>query len=453
MRMTRPGNLVIGAEVAPGGPVYRGFMTFFDTIARRRVPSAVVDTALAVLLSLGSLSSVVKTMTTPGGPGLPALGIALALLTGVPLIVHRRWPVPVLVVVSLAAAALQGLDYVPQPVGPHGVAIGPVYVAVAVAVFLTALRICRPCSLRLLAAVILATTLAEIELGQGYRLSAAVTMNVLLVAAWALGELARARRALAADIVERAAAAEREKTANARAAVAQERARIARELHDIVAHNVSLMVVQTIAADRVLDRDPGKAHELHAGVEQTGRATVVELRRLLDVLRTDEDEEPARRPPQPHIDEIPGLLAAVGDAGLRVRSATLGSPRPLPAGTELTVYRVVQEALTNTLKHAGRTGATVTLDWGPAELVVTVSDDGRGADAGLVAPAPSAGGGHGLVGMRERVSAVGGRLDTGPRPGGGYVVRAVVPAPLPEDGGETEEGTVGHGRDTRAARR
>ncbi|MEU4098760.1 sensor histidine kinase [Streptomyces sp. NPDC026673] len=427
-------------------------MTFFDTIARRRVPSVVIDTVLAALLALGSLSTVVNTVTLPGGPDRAPLGYALALLTGLPLIVHRRWPVPVLVVVSLAAAALQGMEYIPQPVGAHGVSIGPVYLAVAVTVFLTALRICRSCSFALPAGIVLATSLAEFELDPGYRLSAVVTMNVLLVAAWALGELARARRAIAADIVERAAAAEREKTANARAAVAQERARIARELHDIVAHNVSLMVVQTIAADRVLDRDPVKARELHAGVEQTGRATVVELRRLLDVLRTDDDEEPARRPPQPHIDEIPGLLAAVGDAGLQVRSTTLGSPRPLPAGTELTVYRVVQEALTNALKHAGRTRAGLTLDWRPAELVVTVSDEGRGADADLVA-APPAGGGHGLVGMRERVSAVGGRLETGPRPGGGFVVRAVVPVPPPEDGGEAEEGTVRHGRDTRTARR
>ncbi|WP_431967237.1 sensor histidine kinase [Actinacidiphila sp. bgisy160] len=428
-------------------------MTFFDAIARRRVPSSVIDTVLAVLLVLGSLSTVVNTVTLPGGPGTAPLGIALAVLTGLPLVVHRRWPVPVLVVVSLAAAALQGMAYVPQPVGGHGVSIGPVYLAVAVTVFLTALRVRRSSSFALLAGVVLAASLAEIELDPGYRLSAAVTMNVLLVAAWALGELARARRAIASDIVERAAAAEREKTANARAAVAQERARIARELHDIVAHNVSLMIVQTIAADRLLDRDPGKAHELHTGVEQTGRATVVELRRLLNVLRTEEDEEPARRPPQPHIDEIPGLLAAVGDAGLRVRSTTLGAPRPLPAGTELTVYRIVQEALTNTLKHAGRTRAGVTLDWRPEELVVTVSDEGRAADAGLVATAASADGGHGLVGMRERVSAVGGRLETGPRPGGGFLVRAVVPAPLREEGCEAEEGTVRHGRNSRTARR
>ncbi|CAM5284435.1 histidine kinase OS=Streptomyces alboniger OX=132473 GN=CP975_19740 PE=4 SV=1 [Streptomyces alboniger] len=233
----------------------------------------------------------------------------------------------------------------------------------------------------------------------------------------------------------------------------QERARIARELHDIVAHNVSLMVVQTIAADRVQDRSPDKAHELHATVEQTGRDTVTELRRLLDVLRTDEEAAegtPSKEPPQPTIDALPSLVDAVRATGPDIDFEVSGPPAPLPAGYQLTVYRVVQEALTNTVKHAGATRTRVRLLWGeePGRLHVRVCDDGPGGVRGATArpPVPAGGSGHGLLGMRERIAATGGTLHTGPRPGGGYCVHAVLNLPEHDGiaGNASNGGTAHH---------
>ncbi|MGW3247443.1 sensor histidine kinase [Streptomyces sp. NPDC001070] len=368
----------------------------------------------------------------PAGHGLDAVGIALALMVGAPFAMHRRWPVAALLVVGAAAAALQARHSIPAPVAGAGAgaAIGTVLLAFAVAVFLTTVRSMRCPTYRLLAGTALAAGGTEVLIGGAGGIGSALVVDVLVVAAWALGCLVRARRAMAAEALEHAAALKREQVALARTAVVEERARIARELHDIVAHHVSLMIVQVIAADRVQSSDPGKTRELHAAIEATGRATIAELRRLLGLLRTEEDEAVAGRSPQPAISDIPSLLDSLRDAGLRVAEASTGIARRLPAGTELTAYRVVQEALTNTLKHAGHTHAAVTFDWQPDCLTVTVRDDGPRAGAhGSHAVAP--GGGHGLVGMRERVTAAGGTLHTGPQPDGGFLVRADLPLTPP----------------------
>lgn len=359
--------------------------------------------------------------------------LVLVLLTAAPLAVHRRVPLVTLLITASAATALQCLSYVPQVAGPHGTSIGPTYLAVTAAVFLTAVRRGPWLTTAVVWVFIPLDALAEALLAPaGHRQAGFVTVAVLLLAAWAFGRLARARAAIRDEAVERAAALEREQATNARAAVMHERTRIARELHDIVAHNVSLMVVQTIAADRVQDRTPDKAHELHAAVEQTGRATVTELRRLLGVLRTDEDDEgaPSKEPPQPTVDAVPSLIDSVRATGLDIDFAVSGTPLPLPAGTHLTAYRVVQEALTNTMKHAGPTRARVRLVWDddPARLTVRICDDGPADAAPAVrsATAIAHGTGHGLVGMRERVAAVGGTLHADPRPGGGYCVHVVL---------------------------
>ncbi|MFD5571244.1 sensor histidine kinase [Streptomyces cadmiisoli] len=415
-------------------------MTYLDSIARRRLPQAVVDVVLALLMVVAGLAVPAQ---PPAGPALrdpDVWRVLLVLLSGLPLAVHHKWPWPVLVITAASVGALQACHYIPPPVGPTGTLLGAPYLGLAVAVLLTAVR-SSPRTATLVVAVMIPTVaVAEALMEPGFRTANAVIMTTLLVAAWALGRLFRARKSMARDALERAAAVEREQTANARAAVAQERARIARELHDIVAHNVSLMVVQTIAADRVQDRDGAKAHELHRTIEHTGRAAVGELRRLLQVLRTDETEEgePSRQPPQPTLKEIPRLVESVSTAGLDVDFHSDGEPAALPAGSELAVYRVVQEALTNTLKHAGHTRTRLTLDWGPDQrLTVRVCDEGRrpGADL-LPVKAQVKGTGHGLVGMRERISAVGGTLYTGERPGGGFCVHATVPVPasLPDRG-------------------
>ncbi|MEU6091658.1 sensor histidine kinase [Streptomyces sp. NPDC047085] len=417
-------------------------MTYLDSIARRRVPQAVVDMVLALLVMVGGLAVPEQ---PAGGPPLShpdTWRLVLALLSGLPLAVHRKWPLAVLLSVAAAVGAMQACHYVPPPVGPAGTSIGVPYLGVAVATFLTAVRSSRRVATIVVTAVIPAVAVAEALIEPGFRTANAVTTMILLIAAWALGRLSGARKALAQDAVEKAAALEREQDANARAAVAQERARIARELHDIVAHNVSLMVVQTIAADRVQDRDAAKAHELHHIIEQTGRAAVGELRQLLHVLRTDENEDgaPGRQLPQPTLREIPRLVASVRTAGLDVDFTSRGEPAQLPAGSELAVYRVAQEALTNTLKHAGHTRARLSLDWGTdRSLTVRVCDEGR--RPGTILPTPRAavrGAGHGLVGMRERIAAIGGALHTGPRPDGGFCVHATVPVPAGSECGTTE---------------
>ncbi|WP_432172698.1 sensor histidine kinase [Streptomyces sp. Tue6028] len=240
---------------------------------------------------------------------------------------------------------------------------------------------------------------------------------------WATGCPLRVRRATTAGTLAYAAA-ERELRARTHTAVTQERARIARELHDIVAHNVSLIVIQAAAARRVRERDSGKIRALHDTIEETGRSTVVELRRLLNVLRAEESSG-REETGEPGIADIPCLLGAVREAGLRVEWTSAGTPRPVSAETGLTAYRTVQEALTNSLKHAGFPRVTVALCWEDEALTVTVRDDGR--PAGGERTALPVGGGHGLAGMRERVAAVGGTLHAGPRPEGGFVVRALLP--------------------------
>ncbi|MFD0312838.1 sensor histidine kinase [Streptomyces flavalbus] len=434
-------------------------MRVWGSFASRPVPGAVTDGALAVLTAATCLA--LPAAVPPGGADLRSPDgwwLALALLSTLPLAVHRMVPLASLLVMAVASGTLQHLSYVPQLAGPDGTSIGPTYLALAAAVFLTAVR-CAPRVTTFVAAVFIpSSAVAEAVLAPaGHRLAALLTDAVLLLAAWALGRLSRARAAVRDEAMRRAAALEREQAANARAAVMRERARIARELHDIVAHNVSLMVVQTIAADRVQDRSPDKAHELHATVEQTGRATVTELRRLLDVLRTDEDTgaAPSKEPPQPTIDALPALLDAVRATGLRADYEVSGTPVELPAGYHLTVYRIVQEALTNTVKHAGATRTRVRLLWDeePERLHVRVCDDGpvgAGPAPAVRAPVSPGGPGHGLLGMRERIAATGGTLHTGPRPGGGYCVHAVLHLPEP-DGTTNTGGTAHHGVHQRPA--
>jgi signal transduction histidine kinase len=241
-------------------------------------------------------------------------------------------------------------------------------------------------------------------------------------AAWGAGRTIRHRSRLAAELHEAAVRAEEQREADAAQAVADERRRIAREMHDVVAHSVSVMVVQAGGARRILERDPDRAVEAAKLIERTGRSALLEMRRLLGVLGTG--DEPAAMAPQPKLDELDALVARANEAGLPVSLHVEGERRPLPAGAEAAVYRVVQESLTNALKHAGSAPTDVLLRWDREALELTVADRGRGA----VPPSkalPS--GGHGIVGMRERVKVYGGELTALPRPDGGFVVRARIP--------------------------
>ena len=239
---------------------------------------------------------------------------------------------------------------------------------------------------------------------------------------WLAGFALRERAEEAEAAEARAAQAEREREAAARLAVAEERARIARELHDIVAHAVSVMVLQVGAIRHNLPETVAEDKDALQGVERTGRAALTEMRRLLGAMR-DEGQD-AELAPQPGLDSLESLLDEVGRAGLHVRLHREGEPSPLPRAIELSAYRIIQEGLTNALKHAQASHADVTLRYGPDELQLEIRDDGRGVSE-------NDGLGHGLVGVRERVKIYGGEMSSGPANGGGFVLRTRLPLEEP----------------------
>ena len=241
--------------------------------------------------------------------------------------------------------------------------------------------------------------------------------------AWVLGDSTRYRRAYYAALEERAARLEREADAQAQIATAAERARITRELHDVIAHHVSVMVVQADGAGYALDSNPERARQALAAISATGRQALSEMRRLLGLLRSGDAR--TELAPLPGLGQLRELVEQALAAGMSVSLTQEGEPHPLPEGAELAAYRVVQESLTNTRKHAGLAAvatASVTLRYDDDGLVVQVSDDGRGGAAAGDAT------GHGLAGMRERVEMYGGTLTAGPLPQGGYRVTARIPA-------------------------
>jgi signal transduction histidine kinase len=241
-----------------------------------------------------------------------------------------------------------------------------------------------------------------------------VTFSVAWIIGFALGQRLRET-----DATKRLAdEAELEREEQARLAVAEERARIARELHDVVGHSVSVMTVQAAAVRRLLESDQDKEREALLVVEQTGREALAEMRRMVGVLRRPE-EAPALAP-QPSLEHLEQLLATTREAGLPVELRIEGTPSELPPALDTTAYRIIQEALTNAVKHANAGRADVLVRYGNGTVELIVSDDGRGNGDG-------GGSGHGLVGMRERVSVYGGELEAGPQAGGGFRLRATLP--------------------------
>jgi signal transduction histidine kinase len=247
--------------------------------------------------------------------------------------------------------------------------------------------------------------------------------GLVATASWLVGLGWYRRSAYAAALQERAERAERERETAARVAVAEERARIARELHDVVAHSVSVMVLQTGAVRRLLNEHQTREREALGSVERTGREALAEMRRLLGVLRAPDEQ--AELAPQPGLSELPALVARTEAAGLPVALRVEGEPGALPLGIDLSAYRIVQEALTNTLKHAGPAHAKVAIRYERGAIDIEIADDGRRAPT-------DNGGGHGLVGMRERATLYGGELTAGAREGGGFVVHARLPVPAGE---------------------
>jgi signal transduction histidine kinase len=259
-----------------------------------------------------------------------------------------------------------------------------------------------------------------------------VALAAVVFGVWAFGERRRTRTLYVAQLEERAAQLEHDRDQEAKLAVSAERTRIAREIHDVVAHGLSIMIVQADGGLYAADASPDQAKKALATIGDTGRASLSEMRKMLGLLKQDTTAEldPDQPRPQPGVSQLPELIDNVRQAGLAVNYQVTGQPRNLPALLGLTAYRIVQEGLTNTLKHAGPGAQTcVELDYGREVLTVVVTDDGRGAAAAVGTDL-----GHGLVGMRQRVSISGGTVSAGPRVGGGYEVTARLPYELTTGG-------------------
>jgi signal transduction histidine kinase len=380
-------------------------------IRRARRPGPLFwDVALAIALAAVSLATISDTSAEDASRSAPdrPLGIVipLTLAATLPAALRRRYPIQVLATTLAAALAMEvlynsfqfaGALVAIYTVGAHVARPTSVYVAAATALFLAASSLGEH-------------HLGRVELGLAY---------AVFAAAWLLGDNLRTRRAYLRALEERAAQLEREREENARRAAAEEQARIARELHDIIAHNVSVMTVQAAAAGDVFDTQPGRAREALGSIESTGREALTELRRLLGNVRAREGSSSLA--PQPGLARLDALIEQVRSAGVAVEVTVEGESRELPPGLDLSAYRIVQEALTNTLKHAHASRANVLVRYGTEALDVGIVDDGRGAtDDGAER-------GHGIIGMRERAALFGGHLWVGPAPGGGFAVHAHIP--------------------------
>jgi signal transduction histidine kinase len=409
-----------------------------------RHPASTDAAIAAVLTTLGLFSLwLARVPLAPYYPSFSvAWGVGAMLAMTLPLAVRHRFPATVLIVTSVAFAAFR-IKHVPEPTISSVVPFLAVYGAGA---YLPARRAGW---LRLIAVAVFSGVLAHglfvvdiraqlsdiaadrLRLAVLAQQTYAVLLNLFFfAAAWLLGDAVRRRRERDAELAQRAAELAQANAVIAGQAVTEERVRIARELHDVVAHHVSVMGIQAGAARRVLDRDPARATQVLCSIEESSRQALGELHRILGFLRRTGEADGTS--PQPTLAELADLVDRMRAAGLDVGLEVTGSPVPLSPAVELSAYRIVQEALTNTLKHAGNHVRTqVVLDYRPAELRLSISDDGPPARPGNGArPAgagPGAGSGRGLIGMRERVGLLGGVLDAGPRAGTGYRVHATIP--------------------------
>jgi signal transduction histidine kinase len=384
----------------------------------RRLPASawMFDSGLA--LAAAGLSTLLFTdfvnAAQPTPPrGILALGYALVLLHTLPLAARRRFPGTVLGISVASGLAVLALGMFPEVLG----------IAILVAVYSVAAYGDRWVALAGLAAAEFGSAVAPLPQPVRQEVPTVVGNGLIIGAAWLLGHFVGRRRAYTARL-ERTAELERTRAEQARRAVAEERLRLARELHDVVAHSISVIAVQSGVGAHVAQTQPEEAAKALAAIEATSRAALTELRRLLGVLRQD-DESEGSLAPVPGLADLDGLLAEVAKAGLAVRLQVEGRPAPLPAGVDLSAYRIVQEALTNVVKHAGPARAQVVIRYRDHEVMVEVTDDGRGAVTSVSDGRARVG--HGLIGMRERVAVFGGDLQTGPRPGGGFRVAARLP--------------------------
>jgi len=382
----------------------------------RRLPVSAwaFDSALALVAASLPMAFFASMPVPSGVPvGVVALGYALVLLHTLPLVARRRFPGAVLALCVASGLAFAALFMPPFFLGP----------ALLVAVYSVAAYGSRWVSLAGLVVAELGLAAVWLTPAMLDRSTFLLYMGIIAVA-WVLGHFVGDRQVYAAQLEERTAELERAREELARRAVVEERLRLARELHDVVAHAMSVIAVQSGVGAHVAASRPEEVGKALSAIEATSRAALTELRRLLGVLRQDSDPQ-ANLTPVPGLANLDSLLTEVGKAGLAVRVRVKGTPLQLPAGVDLSAYRIVQEALTNVVKHAGPAHAQVTIGYRDQDVTVEIVDDGRGA----VPPASDgrAGTGHGLTGMRERVAAFNGELQVGPRPGGGFRVAARLP--------------------------
>jgi signal transduction histidine kinase len=339
------------------------------------------------------------------------LGVSLAAL----LLLRRRWPLGVLVASIGVLSVYYGLDYeafsaaVPLAVAAYSAAVAGKGL---------------PAAALLGAFVVVGGTVARLDEGEslaGLLRDSLITDAALLAAVLLLGEAVRNRRAWADEVRARLRRAEQDRDREAERRVQQERLRIAREMHDVLAHTLAAVSVQAGVADDVIDEDPDKARASLRDIRRQSRDAIAELRATVGVLR--ERGTAAPRAPVPGLAELDGLVEQAAGAGVLVEVSVAGAARPLPGTVDLAAYRIVQESLTNVVRHAHASAATVSVRYGPDELVLEVQDNGSGDKNGATGDQ----GGHGLIGMRERATAVGGTLRVDTAPGGGFRVHATLP--------------------------
>jgi signal transduction histidine kinase len=382
-----------------------------------RAHPTLADTLLALLLT--GVSLVPLWLGTEGNEhNLPSpWAIVLVLLINLPLALRRRHPLGIVAVVG-GASAIYGIAPYPDlvmPIAP-GALVG----------FYTTISLCSRRTATLVGLAVGLTGLVTMLLPATNADPVDFTFAALLFGmAWALGASSRTRRAYTAQLEERAARLERERELEARRAVDEERARIARELHDVIAHHVSMMVVQAEAGPVVVASDPGMAARAFDSIGTIGREAMAEMRRLLGVLRENGDRGAPSFTPQPGLEHLPALIEQLRGAGLDAELLVEGPRQDLPPGIDLSAYRIVQEALTNALRHGGPGTARVLVRYGDGELQLEVRDHDGDHRTGRAESSA----GHGLVGMRERVHLFDGELRVGPCPNGGFAVAARLPLP------------------------
>jgi len=369
-------------------------------------PGRPTDVAVAALVAVAQLGlTTLAARRQPDRQALDLLAYLLLAVGPVALLWRRRSPAVVLAVVMASNVLYFGLGY---PYGPAWLAL---IVAFWTAVTGGARRVAWATAVVGLAAYFTLAALLD-------RVGPATAATIAAHLGWLLLVLSVSEIALAAR--QRRQAAERTRAEEARRRAGEERMRIARELHDVLAHNISLINVQAGVALHLMDEQPGQSRTALVAIKQASNDALGELRSVLDVLRQGDEAPP--RAPASGLAQLDSLVAGAGATGLEVRTRVEGLARPLPAGTDLAAFRIVQESLTNVTRHAGPASATVLVRYGPDDLTVRVDDDGRGPVA-----ATGPGNGNGIRGMRERVAALGGELTTGPRPGGGFRVQARLP--------------------------